>query len=332
MKLNKQLIIGVILSMPVSVMANGSSEVIASLGGVLVASGVGAVIAGALVYLIWCNRSNACDSSDLTNAIDQYVAQKDFTQPLELGVIDPKLKKSLTHLVKLFNETLEAEKLQVNHLQQSSQSLEQKVAFLESDLEDAKNINNQPAVVAESFDATELVSLSGNLTSLINTMSEGAQEGMSSAANVITEVNGLTDEVTEASGVIKALEDDSNNIGTVLVLIRDIAEQTNLLALNAAIEAARAGEYGRGFAVVADEVRVLAGKTQQATTEIQKIIEELQQRARNAVDVMDSSQARSETTQQQAVKVSDFLHEVKDNLAQLNDAQNALSSAINRLD
>lgn len=332
MKLNKQLIIGVILCMPVSVMANGSNEVIASLGGVLVASGVGAVIAGALVYLIWCNRSNACDSSDLTSSIEQYAAQKDFTQPIELGVIDPKLQKSLTHLVKLFNETLEAEKLQVNHLQQSTQSLEQKVALLESELEEAKNINNQPAVVAESFDATELVSLSGNLTSLINTMSEGAQEGMSSAANVITEVNGLTDEVTEVSGVIKALEDDSNNIGTVLVLIRDIAEQTNLLALNAAIEAARAGEYGRGFAVVADEVRILAGKTQQATTEIQKIIEELQQRARNAVDVMGSGQARAETTQLQAVKVSDFLHEIKDNLAQLNVAQNALSSAVNRLD
>jgi len=103
------------------------------------------------------------------------------------------------------------------------------------------------------------------------------------------------------------------------------------LALNAAIEAARAGEYGRGFAVVADEVRILAGKTQQATTEIQSIIEELQQRARNAVEVMGNGQARAETTQRQAVKVSDFLHEIKDNLAQLNIAQDALSKAVNRL-
>ena len=121
-----------------------------------------------------------------------------------------------------------------------------------------------------------------------------AKSGALVATEAIGGIDSLVTEVDAAAQVIRNLEQESENIGSVLDVIRGIAEQTNLLALNAAIEAARAGEQGRGFAVVADEVRTLASRTQQSTQEIQDMIQRLQSGAGNAVKVMEGAQGKAQ--------------------------------------
>lgn len=318
----------------VSTSSFAASEVagLPTAGVVLVALAVGAVIAGALVYLVWCNKSGVCDQSDLISVVGGIESDSDLETTLNASGTDPKLISALNQLLERMKSMMDAKQQQIEDLQQLNSTFEseinelnQKLMQAESDSHAAFESTHKPA------DYSGLIDLSDELSGVVANMNSGSREGMDSAENIISEVSGLTDEVKHASSVIKKLEEDSSNIGTVLVLIRDIAEQTNLLALNAAIEAARAGEHGRGFAVVADEVRILAGKTQQATTEIQTIIEELQQRARNAVQVMGNGQERVEATQLQAGKVNDFLHVISDNLSQLENAQQALAKALQKL-
>ena len=114
-----------------------------------------------------------------------------------------------------------------------------------------------------------------------------AASGIQAIHDAQTGIRELAQQMETCSTVVQGLADDSQQIDRVVEVIRAVADQTNLLALNAAIEAARAGEHGRGFAVVADEVRQLAHRTQEATEEVQTLIEHLQQTSGQAVSAME---------------------------------------------
>lgn len=118
------------------------------------------------------------------------------------------------------------------------------------------------------------------------------------------QIRRLAESIEAVSTKFDRINDDSDEIVSVLDLIRGISEKTNLLALNAAIEAARAGEQGRGFAVVADEVRTLAGQAGDATGKIQGIVERLRESVQQALPVMTSSQNQAEESVGAAEQVS----------------------------
>jgi len=312
---------------PTAALASDSG--MSTVGFVIIAVGITAVIVGAVMYLFWCNTSGICEQNELLDDIKGVLRSESLDTVLRSDNTDPKLLRYL-------NQVLELAQAQSSNAMVQKAHAESRVTELEAQIEELNQTlsacyaqqSEMTASAPVAFDNSELMDMSDQLAGVVGQLSHGSSEGIQSVENVISEVSGLTEEVSHASNVIKQLEADSNNIGTVLVLIRDIAEQTNLLALNAAIEAARAGEHGRGFAVVADEVRILAGKTQQATTEIQTIIEELQQRARNAVQVMEQGQEKVEATQSQAGDVNEALMAIAENLTKLQSAQQSLSGLI----
>ena len=154
-----------------------------------------------------------------------------------------------------------------------------------------------------------------------------AGEGRELVLETVGAIERMSGDVQSTAELIGNLAEESRDIGKVLDVIRGLADQTNLLALNAAIEAARAGEAGRGFAVVADEVRALAHRTQQSTSEIERMVGSIQGGTEKAVNSMRNSTERAESTLSIAKGAGLSLETINQAIEQINQRNLVIASA-----
>jgi methyl-accepting chemotaxis protein len=173
----------------------------------------------------------------------------------------------------------------------------------------------------------EVASHAQESSTQISRATEKTTQGQAQIKKTLVEINQLAGEVRGTSVAVAELDSSATEIGEVIATINAISDQTNLLALNAAIEAARAGEQGRGFSVVADEVRTLAGRTQGATVEIQKIIETLQTNSRGVMNVMAKTVKEAESSEQLMTSASQNINEIAEQNQHISDRSLEIAAA-----
>ncbi|MDO6708029.1 methyl-accepting chemotaxis protein [Photobacterium sp. 1_MG-2023] len=155
-----------------------------------------------------------------------------------------------------------------------------------------------------------------------------ASQGLAEVVETRARIHALSSGLAQSSQEVSSLSGLSDNIGSVVDVIKNIAEQTNLLALNAAIEAARAGEQGRGFAVVAEEVRSLAVRTQQSTQEITAIISSLQQQTEQVVSHIEHCRTQGEASVTQADSAEAKINAIIADMQLILDTSTQIAAAV----
>ncbi|CDT80633.1 Methyl-accepting chemotaxis protein [Vibrio coralliirubri] len=252
--------------------------------------------------------------SKVRNDNDLTVRAK-FVGNSELGLISSAL-----------NETLEKFSNVIDNLSQSSLTLasaaeetSQTCHYNSNTLVQQQDQIGLVATATEELSATvnEVAAKTQQTASSAKMVDEQSQEGLSTVQDSYHSIEKLASEINDLAEKITHLHESSNNINSVIDVIKSVAEQTNLLALNAAIEAARAGEQGRGFAVVADEVRTLAQRTQQSTAEIEGFISSLQSDVQTAFNVIDNSQKMSSKAVEDSKEVEHTLQGISASVSEI---------------
>ncbi|GFM58677.1 methyl-accepting chemotaxis protein [Pseudomonas cichorii] len=215
---------------------------------------------------------------------------------------------------------------------QLSQSVQEMGTIAEASALNLQMQNNEieQAAVAVNQMSQAAVEVAGNASNTV-TESEAsnlaAAQGRDRLSATISSIKELTSNVLDSSHQAEGLAERTQNISSILDVIRAIANQTNLLALNAAIEAARAGEAGRGFAVVADEVRSLAQRTSASTTEIEGLINGVQQSTQETANALRHTATQANQTLEQAAATGEALTVIISSTTTINDRNLMIASA-----
>ncbi|MCX4186670.1 methyl-accepting chemotaxis protein [Methylophaga sp. OBS4] len=283
------------------------------------------------IYLfIGFYRSTIDVIQNLVQATDQ-IANGDLTIEVQSSTQDESsqivdaLNKMTKHLNGMVNQLRDNASL----LATASEELSSTTSQAKTNSLEQQNQSEQITTAMNEMSST-VKEIAKNAEMLAAEVKNATNDSLSSQTvidDTIRSINKLADGVGNAVIAMQELTQSSQEIGSVLTVIKGVAEQTNLLALNAAIEAARAGEHGRGFAVVADEVRVLATRTQDSAIQIEAMIENLQQHTKQAADVMLAEKENAQNVSQGTESATQSMHNIVESMTQISDMSTHVASA-----
>jgi len=294
---------------------------------------VGLLVLASALTLLFAWRLIRSITLPIANALRaaEEIAEGNLTRPITVDGSDEagRLLQAMVTMQEKLRDTLQSISGSAHQLASAAEELNSVTEEGARGLTQQNNEIEQAATaVNEMTSAVEEVARNAVSTSEASkSATTSAGDGRDLVRETVSAIERMSSDVQGTASLIGDLANESRDIGKVLDVIRGLADQTNLLALNAAIEAARAGEAGRGFAVVADEVRALAHRTQQSTSEIERMIGSIQTGTEHAVDSMRNSTERAESTLSIARGAGQSLDTINSAISEINERNLVIASA-----
>ncbi|WP_375169622.1 methyl-accepting chemotaxis protein [Marinobacter sp.] len=296
------------------------------IGGLLFA----AIILGTLTCVVVLIRSVVRPAQQLIDQLDK-LGQGDLSERTTLTRSDElgRLADTSRRLHAFLAETGTLMHNNVSQLEHTGTLIRTNADRVSSQSDQAHQRIDQIATAMNEMSATaqDVAHHAASVASQVDETAGQTQQADQQIHQAVESMKRLTDQIHSSAQTVNQLASDGRRVSDVMQVIREIADQTNLLALNAAIEAARAGEAGRGFAVVADEVRNLAAKTQEATVEIDQIIDTIGSASRDATDYMQASGVVAQESSESVEAVRRTLAAINERMARVNDATTQVATA-----
>lgn len=259
------------------------------------------------------------------------IAQGNLQEPIGVDSNDEagQLQRALGEMQENLRQMITIIRQESEELHDTSQSIGQtSQSIVHGASQQADSATSMAASMEEMITNISQISDHADNARVISAKSEElASSGGQVILNVVEGMSRIADVVNQSSTSITALGQSSDEIHSIIQVIKGIAEQTNLLALNAAIEAARAGDQGRGFAVVADEVRSLAQRTAASTEQIHHLIAKLQNTANDAVHTMESGLQQAEAGVQRVLEADSALVGISEAVSNITEMTTQIAAA-----
>ncbi|PFM60948.1 chemotaxis protein [Bacillus cereus] len=311
------------------------------------------VVGGALIYFVTLSITKPLKRLVVTS---KEISEGDLTQTIQIHSND-----EIGQLAKGYNEMTHSLRILIGRINTSAGHVAAASEELTASVRQASEATEQITMAMDEissgattqtssvengamllFDVTEGIQHVANSSLSINAASahtrEKAEDGGKLVGKTVNQMQSIAESVSQSDAVIQLLNNKSKQIGDILEVIQNIADQTNLLALNAAIEAARAGEHGRGFAIVADEVRKLAEQSSVSSSEISKLICEIQDDMSKTVKSMNNVNEEVQSglvianeTKQNFAEILQSTNEIADQIKTMVETANGMSKGANEV-